>query len=108
MRMAHGTAWQGPGWVLHSSFTRIMNAGFQSKPYTAISTSQGVPGLHGGGGGGGREARVLDEDEVAAMRERNGIDTPGSSKRGPVDSGKGVRIQVGDKHADIRQSSWTG
>ena len=57
---------------------------------------QGVPGLHGGGGGGGREARVLDEEEVAAMRERNGIETPGSQKRGPVDSGKGVRIQVRD------------
>lgn len=46
---------------------------------------------------------MLDEAEVAAMRERNGIDTPGggsqgltasAAKRGPVDSGKGVRIQV--------------
>ena len=66
---------------------------------------KGVPGLHGGGGGGGggREARIVDEAEVAALRERNGADgvvtdtaglTASAIKRGPVDSGKGVRIQV--------------
>ncbi|GAX81623.1 hypothetical protein CEUSTIGMA_g9051.t1 [Chlamydomonas eustigma] len=65
---------------------------------------KGCPGMHRGGSG--REARELDEEEVAALRSRNGVtgaqedeDLTASQReairRGPVDSGKGVRIQGG-------------
>ena len=49
--------------------------------------------------------RKLDDYEVEALREKNGVAVPGQAgeaveagdgkKRGPTDSGKGVRIQVG-------------
>lgn len=51
-----------------------------------------------------RVPRKLDEEEVEALREKNGKALPGegeapgsaAKKRGPQDSGKGVRIQVRD------------
>ena len=59
--------------------------------------------LYGGraGGAGGSSRRVLDEDEIAALRDaarRDSISEGGGGfgggRRGPQDSGRGVRVQV--------------
>ncbi len=67
--------------------------------------------LYGGGrgaGGGGAPRRGLDDDEIAALRdaarrdsmtESGGWGSGGGGRRGPQDSGRGVRVQVG--HPDV-------
>lgn len=63
-----------------------------------------LPRLYGGGGSRGpREVREVDEAGLALLREKHGnqhllgdgSELKGNKKRGPQDSGKGVRIQGG-------------
>ena len=68
---------------------------------------EALPRLYGGGGPRGpREVREVDEAGLALLREKHGSqhlpsgggdrdESKGKKKRGPQDSGKGVRIQGG-------------